>query len=224
MKFLCQTGTKDCFPTCFCNAVRFLDIPIPPELIKRLEIFNQGTENCTIFASEERLEQYERSIHKFLAEWNWAIRHRNSGGDIHLEPEEWAKHLLEMGLHLEAKNGPVEQRVALVNALIKSQIVICEVWMPSIEIPALECKHFVLLVGLADGKLLVHDPFPTNWNIRFDPAIVNFSRHECGSNLEIDCNYFFNEAIGYMKPKPNPHHSDNGYKFLILTKQKHSEM
>jgi hypothetical protein len=42
--------------------------------------------------------------------------------------------------------------------------------------------------------------------------------NECGANGEIDLGYFFNQEIGPIKPKPNPHQSDYGYKCMLVVK------
>jgi hypothetical protein len=79
----------------FLNAMLYFEIPVFPALAKRLAVFNNGTENCTIYSSEEKLEQYERSIHKLISEWNWACGHKE--GKISSIPtvETWAVYLLE---------------------------------------------------------------------------------------------------------------------------------
>ncbi len=82
-------------------------IPIATALAKRLEVFNNGTENCTIYSSEEKLEQYGRSIHKFIAEWNWAYSHKENKDSSASKDENWATYLLEMGVNLKFKNGPI---------------------------------------------------------------------------------------------------------------------
>ena len=197
MNFLYQTGPKDCFPTCFSNAMLHLGIEIKPVLVKRLAIFKNGVESCTIYDTEERLEIYERSIHKFIAEWNWALRHKHETGCGVLEPEEWAKYLLEIGVDLEARNGPIEQKKVLIDALSKKKIAICEIWIPSADIPDSECKHDVLIVGIADAKLLIHDPLQENENIQLDSDNIKYTKHECGSNLKIECDYFFSEEINW---------------------------
>jgi hypothetical protein len=46
-----------------------LGIALTPAVAKRLAVFNEGTQSCTIHAAEERFEEaYQRSIHKLLAE------------------------------------------------------------------------------------------------------------------------------------------------------------
>ena len=216
MNFENQKTTRDCFPTCFRNAMLHFDIPIVPALTKRLEVFNNGTENCTIYSSEERLEQYERSIHKFISEWNWAYGHKEDKGSVVPTIEEWATYLLRMGIHLEFKNGPIEQRRIITNALTNTKLVICEIWLPSASIPNSECKHFVLIVKLIDNELFIHDPLPANCNINTEMPI--YEVHECGSNLKMDCEYFFSNGDGPLKPKPNQYQTDWGYKFILLSK------
>jgi hypothetical protein len=218
MNFQYQTKTSDCFPICFSNAMLHLDIPMTPTLKKRLEVFQNGTENCTIYASEERLEHYERSIHKFIAEWNWALSRNNDTENIHLQSEEWAKYLLKQGVTIEVRNGPIEQKKRIIDALTNGKPVICEIWVPSKKILNFEGKHFILLIALANRRLLVHDPQFENQYIHFDKDNLEYKRNECGSNFEIDSEYFFSERIGSMKPKSNPHQSDIGYKFIILSK------
>jgi hypothetical protein len=218
MNFQPQTGTRDCFPACFCNAMLYFDVPVAPPLAKRLHMFDQGTENCTIYSPEERLEHYERSIHKFIAEWNWAVRQRNAAEHVIPEPEEWAGYLLKKGIDLEARNGPVEQKERILNSLTKGKLALCETWTPSEEMPDSECRHFVLLIRTENGKLLVHDPLPAHASSQFDNGHIKYKRNECGSNFEIDCSYFFTDNIGPMKPKTNHYQTDSGYKLLLVGK------
>ena len=125
---------------------------------------------------------------------------------------------MEKGVDLELRNGPIEQRKLITSALTENKIAICEIWIPPADIPDSECKHDVLIVGLANHKLLIHDPLPANWDIQFDSDNVKYTKNECGANLEIDCDYFFSDEINYMKPKPNPFQTDYGYKFLLLSR------
>ena len=218
MNYQSQTGTKDCFPTCFRNAMLHLGVAVTPVLEKRLAVFNSGTESCTIHAAQERLEIYSRSLNKFIAEWNWASGHEDDTGNSLTEPEEWSKYLIGMGIDLEARNGPIENKKVIIDALNKNKVVICDIWIPSTGIPDSKSKHYVLIAELAGGKLLIHDPLPANWNSQFDSEKVEYTKNECGTNYEIDCDYFFSEEINYMKPKPNPKRSDCDYSFLIVSR------
>jgi hypothetical protein len=193
-------------------------VTITPVLNKRLAIFNNSIESCTIHASQERLELYPRSLNKFVTEWNWALGHRNDTGSINPEPEAWAKYLLEQGIDLEARNGPIENKNVIIEALTENRIVICDIWIPSTDFPDSKCKHYVLIAGLANGKLFIHDPLPANRNIQFDSEKVEYNKNACGTNFEIDCDYFFNEEINYMKPKSSLQRSDCDYSFLILSR------
>jgi hypothetical protein len=112
----------------------------------------------------------------------------------------------------------IEQRNVITDALSKGKKAICEIWIPSTEIPDSECRHFILLVALMNSKLLIHDPQSANWNLQFDSRVVAYKKNECGSNLEIDSDYFFGNEINCMKPKPNPYQTDFGYKFLLVSK------
>ena len=217
MNFQLQTGTKDCFPTCFGNAMFHFGVAMTPALQKRLALFKDGTESCTIYAPQERLENYERSIHKFAAEWHWALGHTNDTGRY--QPQQWATDLIKAGIEIEARNGPVEQQKLIIDSLKNGTIAICEIWIPSDEIPDSESKHFVLIIKLAGGKLFMHDPLPGDRSVLFDSDNVAYAENECGSNLRIDSNYFFSNEIAYMKPKPNPFQQDYGYKFLLISKK-----
>jgi hypothetical protein len=218
MNYLSQSGPQDCFPTCFRNAMLHFGIPLTPELSKRLEVFNNGTERCPIHAAQERLEQYPRSLNKFIAEWNWASGQKNNTKNPRFKPEAWAKYLLETGIDLEARNGPIENKKVILDALSKNKIVICNIWIPSTDFPGSKCSHYVLLVGLAGGKLLVHDPLPADWNVKFNTNRVAYKKHELGVNFEIDCEYFFSNEINDIKPKLETKRSDSDYSFLILSR------
>lgn len=216
MLFESQRTSRDCFPTCFSNAMLYFGIPIIPSISKRLEVFNNGTENCTIYSSEEKLEQYERSIHKFISEWNWAYDHKEDLNYITHKVENWATFLLEMGVHLEFKNGPIEQRRKITEALANNKLIICETLEPSASIPDSEARHFVLIVKLIDNKLFIHDPLPLNH--AFTTVHIKNSSDECGANLEIDYDYFFSNESGPIKPKPNRYQTDWGYKFILISR------
>jgi hypothetical protein len=195
---------------------------VTPALMKRLAVFNNGTESFTRYDVQEKQERYGRSIHKFMEEWHWASRTKNHTKNFpeqsYPEPEEWAKYLLETGIDIELRNGPIEQKNVIVDALIGNKLVICNIWIPSKDIPDAEYKHDVLIVGLAKGKLLIHDPLSANLNLRFDTDKAEYTKNKYGSNLEIDCDYFFSEEFNYMKPQPNPYRLEHGYKFLLLSR------
>jgi hypothetical protein len=152
---------------------------------------------------------------KFI--WNWAYRYKDAIESIDPEPENWAKYLLDMGVVLEFKNGPIEQRNLIESALSNKSIVLCEIWLPIGKMANTECKHFVFIVKLAHNRLLIHDP--QYMNLEIQSAKVEHKRDECGSNIEIDSEYFFSNEVGPMKPKPNKFQTDWGYKFIIVSKQ-----
>lgn len=220
MNYYYQTGSRDCFPACFRNALLHCGVAITPVVIKRLAVFKNGIEHCPVHASQERLEIYPRSLNKFIAEWHWALGHKDDTGCSFTEPLAWARYLLEMGIHLEARNGPIENKRVILDALTKKKIVICDIWIPSPDFPDSSCKHYVLLVGSAGGKLLVHDPLPALLRHYIASDRIAYIKGSCGSNCEIDCDYFFSEEMGYMKPRPNPQRSDNDYSFLILSRNR----
>lgn len=216
MIFESQKTSRDCFPTCFNNAMLYFGIPVIPSISKRLEVFNNGTENCTIYSSEEKLGQYQRSIHKFISEWNWACGHKEDVDSITPKVENWAIYLLEIRVHLEFKNGPIEQRRVITEALANNKLIICETLEPSAGIPNSEARHFVLIVKLFDSKLFIHDPLLINRTFT-SGHLVN-SLDACGSNLEINCDYFFSNETGPIKPKPNQYQADWGYKFILISR------
>lgn len=219
MNYQSQTGTKDCFPTSFRNAMLHFGITVTPVLMERLAVFNNGTENCTIHVAQERLEIYSRSLNKFIAEWNWATCQRDGMGSSLTEPEEWAQYLIEIGIDIDARNGPIENKKVIIDSLNMNKVVICDIWIPSIDFPDSKSKHYVLLVKIANSKLFLHDPLPANWNRKFDSDKVTFAKNECGTNYVIDCDYFFSNEINYMKPKPNQKRSDCDYSFLIVSRR-----
>lgn len=216
MIFESQRTSRDCFPTCLSNAMLYFGIPIIPSISKRLEVFNNGTENCTIYSSEEKVGQYQRSIHKFISEWNWACRHKEAIDSITPKVENWATYLIEMGVHLEFKNGPIEQRRIITDALANNKLIICETLEPSQNIQNSEARHFVLIIKSLDNKLFIHDPLSINRAITSEN--LKNSLDDCGSNLEIDCDYFFSNETGPIKPKPNQYQTDWGYKFILISK------
>jgi hypothetical protein len=217
MNFLPQSGTRDCFPTCFRNAMLYFGVAVSPAVQQRLEAFRNGTESCTIHDPEERLELYERSIHKFMAEWNGALAYKNDTEGIYSQPGEWAQYLLEKGIELEVRNGPIEQKELIADSLSQGKLVICEIWVPSTDIPESESRHFVLLVKSVKGRLLVHDPLSKHGNLC--SGSVEYKKNGCGANGEIESGYFFSKEIGPMKPKPNPYQSDYGYKCMLVAKR-----
>ena len=74
MNFQYQKGDRDCYPTCIRNALSHFGVTIVPSLEQRLLIFNDGAENCSMYAAKEKKDKYERSIHKFKTEW-WRVKH-----------------------------------------------------------------------------------------------------------------------------------------------------
>jgi hypothetical protein len=218
MHFLPQSGPRDCFPSCFCNALRYFGVSITASLQKRLEIFNNGIESGTLFDSEERLELYGRSIHKFMAEWTWAVRCEADAEGIYTKPEAWAQELLKNGIGLELRNGPIEQQSLLMAQLSQGSIILCEVWIPRPDIPDAASRHFVLILGEEAGKLHVHDPLLNEDTLpyAFNKAVVKQSKY--GANVVIDRDYFFGNWSGPLTPKPNPFQTDYEYKFLLVSK------
>ncbi|MCP4763148.1 MAG: hypothetical protein GY870_15340, partial [archaeon] len=133
------------------------------------------------------------------------------------KPEEWAQYLLKMGIKIEARNGPIENKKIILEALGKKKLIICDIWIPSIDFPDSKSKHYILIVNSMNKKLFIHDPLPANWNRKINSQKVKYRKNECGTNFEIDCDYFFSEKIDTMKPKPCPQRSDCDYSFLILS-------
>jgi hypothetical protein len=190
-------------------------IELEKALLERLAIFNNGTESCTIYAAQERLELYGKSLHKFKSEWERALRIKSWNFQ---EIEEWAKYLLKKGINLEFKNGPIEQKDLMINSLNRGNVIICDIRIPSTLVPDSECKHAILIVKLENNKLLIHDPLSSNLDMQFTSDSYKYKENEWGTNLEIDCNYFFDKEINYMKPLPNPSRSDLGYSFIVFSR------
>jgi hypothetical protein len=218
MQLLPQSSARDCFPTCFCNALRYFGISITASLQKRLEIFNKGIESGTLFDSEERLEIYGRSIHKFMAEWTWAVRCEADAEGIYTKPEAWAQELLKNGIGLELRNGPIEQESFLIAELSQGSIILCEVWIPRPDFLHSASRHFVLILGEEAGELLVHDPLLNKETLPYAFIKAVVKQIECGANVAIDRDYFFGSRSGPLKPKPNPFQTNYEYKFLLVSK------
>jgi hypothetical protein len=125
-EFELQSGPRACFPACFRNALRHFGISVAPEVSRRLAVFDNGTESCTVRDAPERLEVYERSIHKFASERRWACCHARDNEHGFCKPDKWAKYLMGNGICLELRNGPIEQRNLLTGVLIRGEIAVCE--------------------------------------------------------------------------------------------------
>jgi hypothetical protein len=218
MLFEFQTGSRDCFPTCFRNALRFLGVSLTPEITRRLSQFEKGTESCRISDAEERLELYGRSIHKFLSEWRWAVRHSNDTEWPCILPEPWTLELAAAGIGLELRNGPNEQKNLFLSSLLKGYVIICDIQPFSTGISGYAGRHAVLLIGSRNGRLLVHDPMLYPSSPRGVHTSFRNISHQSGANLEIECTYFFSNDPGPFKPEPNPSQSDYGYRFLIISR------
>ncbi len=80
-----------------------------------------------------------------------------------------------------------------------------------------EARHFVLIVKMLKNKLFIHDPLSINRAIT--SGKMKFRIDECGSNLEMDCDYFFSNETVPIKPKPKLNQTDWGYKFILISKQ-----
>jgi hypothetical protein len=109
-----------------------------------------------------------------------------------------------------------EQRKIITEALASNKLIICETLEPSQNIQNSEAKHFVLIVKSLDNKLFIHDPLLLNRAITSEK--FKNSLDECGSNLEMDCDYFFSNETGPIKPKPNQYQTDWGYKFILISR------
>ena len=210
MKYIDQIGTKDCFSACFQNALRHFNVPISPELKNRLEVFNNGTQSCSIFASEERIaEAYGKSLDKFMAEWRWAGNHKDS--------DNWANHLLNKGVEIALRNGPIEQKQLFIDSLNYGKVCICEINETGKSTDKSLCKHAILVVRCLNGILEAHDTKTPDMKTTKNTAIT-YVDNPNGTNLEIDCEYFFSREIDCMKPGINEYQQDYGYKFMIVSK------
>jgi hypothetical protein len=214
-RFQNQSGTNDCFPTCFCNALRYLSVPVTERLLERLESFQNGIEHTTLFESEEKLERYDRSIHKFMAEWNCSDVNDASAPSPHLNIAEWTMSLRASGITLDRRNGPIEQKERIIDALTKDYPVLCEAGLSADAGP----RHFVLLVKIRDNTILLHDPLPSNRSAPAGGSKVAFINDPCGANRVIGIDYFFSQEPGFLKPNPNPFQTDHGYMFLVLSRK-----
>jgi hypothetical protein len=218
MHILPQSGSRDCFPACFCNALRFYGVPITVSLQKRLDIFTTGIESSTVYEVEERLEFYERSIHKFMAEWTWAQRCRADTEGIYNKPEAWARELLENGIALELRNGPIEQQSLVMAEFSRGSVVVCEVWVPRQDVHGSASRHFILILGVEADQLLMHDPLVREGWLPCTCAEAVLKTNKNGANVAIDREYFFSAKNATLKPKPNPYQTDYEDKFLLVSK------
>lgn len=201
----------DCFSACFQNAIRHFDVAISPAVKKRLEIFNNGIQSCSIFEAEERIaEAYGKSLDKFMSEWIWA-RNKN-------ESVNWADQLLKCGIEIELRNGPIEQRQLFIDSLNRGKVCICEINEVGKHSDTSLCKHDILVVRYGNGVLEAHDPRVRGTKEIIRSEMITYVNNPNGINLEINGDYFFSRDVGVMKPDTNKYQQDHGYKFLIVSR------
>jgi hypothetical protein len=220
MKFQYQKGDRDCFPTCFKNALLFFGVEISPPIYERLAIFDNGTESCMIHAAQERLPAFERSLLKFWHEWSTAVGYFYLTDKSFAErPPWWAILLLEMGIEFEYFCGPIEHREIIEIALSKKKMVICDVRIPHISNPNEYCKHAILIVKEEDGYLLIHDPLKSNECISSVEGLLKYATSEIGTNLKVEKEYFYSASQTILKPDINPDHCDTGFCFEVISRK-----
>jgi hypothetical protein len=218
VRFMTQSGPMNCFPACFFNVMRHFGIATTPDVSARLAVFEHGTQRGPVFAPEERVaEAYGASLQKLLSEWRWAQAHRNHTRREAHEAAPWADYLLEMGITIETRNGPIEHKVRVLTALARGSLGICDVWAPSEIAAQSESKHAVVVLGQSGNRLLIHDPQPNPGVSPSGAQKVGYVERDCGSNIEVDCDYFFGGEHGFMKPKPNPYQQDSGYRIVLVS-------
>lgn len=215
-----QTGSMDCIPVCFRNALIYFGVPVSPALRNRLQVFNSGTVHCSVFSTDERIaEAYGKSIDKLMAEWNWFRTHgKHDTRSGFITEENWASDLIENGIELDCRNGPIEQRSLILDSLHRGSVCICEI-SKSTKSPGYSgCKHAILLLHCINGKLIVHDPETVNVNDALPPE-VRYGSYRNGANCIIDCDFFFSNASGSFKPLTNTFQQDCGYRFILISKR-----
>jgi hypothetical protein len=220
MNFQYQKTDKDCFPTCFKNALSHFGLDdLPRPVIDRLAIFDNGTESCTINAAQEGLIKFERSLLKLWHEWSMAVGYFYlTDKSLSEEPPEWAFLLLKMGIKFEYFCSPIENREIIENALSNNRVVICDVRIPHISEPDQFCKHAILIVKEEDGYLLIHDPLKSNECIPSGDGQFIYLSTEYRINLKVEKEYFFSTLKGILKPDINPDHCDTGFCFEVISR------
>ena len=210
-----QSGPMDCFPTCFQNAMRYFGVDVSDDLQKRLEVFRNGTQSCSILASEERIaEAYSKSINKLMTEWRWAHVNDYENKDEHI----WAIQLINDGIEILIRNGPIEHKHLFLDSLAKGNVCICDINETGKKNDFSSCKHDILITRYLNGRLIAHDPKARDPYLQYQNESFMYVSNKDGTNLEIDCDYFFSNDDNYMKPCLNEFQQDHGYKFMIISR------
>jgi hypothetical protein len=218
MRYKYQTHDRNCFVTCFRNAMEHFSIPSTPPLERWLAIFDNGMESCTISAAQVGLVKYGRSLRRFNAEWQRAQLYQMQDRKRIAEPMEWAQYLLGQGIELIIRNGPIEQKDLILCSVKEKKLAICDIAVPASNNPTIACKHAILIISNDGQYLYAHDPLEDNKNHEYDTSKVRYLQHEDGANLRLDCAWFFSLNEEMMKPKPNPTFSDCEYSFVLVGK------
>jgi len=233
-----QSGPMDCFPTCFKNALSHFDIDISTDIQKRLEVFSNGTQSCPIYEAEERIaEVYNKSIDKLMTEWRYTQayneKYRNK---VTGYMNKWAMQLIFNNIEIELRNGPIEQKQLILDSLSKGKICICEIneadkssivntKQDVVDNKQLTirntsgCKHDILIIRHINGILEAYDPRIRDSHFQHKNSWVKRVNNANGTNLEIDCDYFFSKENNYMKPGLNKFQQNSGYKFMIISRE-----
>lgn len=215
LNLLKQTSRTDCFPICFKNALMIFSIDIKSDIDERLDIFDNGVENCSPSWSKGCPERWANSLEKLFEEWDQAERSRiilDSSMNIQRpEPQKWAKYLLDSNIKLSLIYNPSEQKEVILEFLNKpNSIIICDIetnksfnGTDNIK----DFKHSVLLLGIEDEEILIHDP---------DPKITTLRQKLWNKKRSVE--YFFSNDNFYYKPIPNDTYGDiKNYSFVKVS-------
>jgi hypothetical protein len=195
--------------------VRYFGVDVSIDLQKRLEVFRNGIQNCSLFASEERIaEAYSKSINKLMTEWRWAHVNDYKNRKEYI----WAIQLIKDGIEILIRNGPIEQKNLFLDSLAKGNVCICEINETGKKCNVSSCKHDILITRYHHGRLSAHDPKVRDSYLQYQNESFKYVSNKDGTNLEIDCEYFFGKNDNYMKPCLNEYQQDHGYKFMIISR------
>jgi hypothetical protein len=204
-----QKSNKDCFPTCFLNALQHFSVPINDSIRNRFSAFDNGTENCTVEAATLGLDIWEPSIQKLIREW-YTARKIFDGVFSNKKPAPWAKYLYDQNISIEfcraldetkANISPESNKNLIMEHFTKKGIIISEIFLPPTNDSVPFTRHAVLLLKVTSDTIHIHDPLEINAKIvQGEDGPVKYCNNVFGPNLFIDTDYFFSPGNSRFKP------------------------
>lgn len=181
-------------------------------------MLDSGLQSCSFDARD--LEKYKNSRHCMKREWDAAKHNIKFRRPEWRKTEElWAEELIAAEIDLEFGYSPIERKEHILTSLRKGQLILCNVGVLSPAGELLDETHVILLMGMENQELLVHDPLPDNSTLTYQEAGIRYGEWD-GPNLRIPFDYFFDlktEEPKPLKPELNPYDKELGATYLRVS-------